>query len=202
MPPSVRRVGDWQVAHRILAAGPLRLQKAMDRAVLQEAHLFRKEIVQGIANQAPGGNAFSPLAETTLATRRFRGFRGTKALIVRGDLRNSITVVSRHGEAFVGVLRTARGRDGQSLVNVAEVQEFGSRPIVTAMSDKMRGLLHKMFREAGLPPGRGGGAPVIVVQVPARPFLRPVFDKLAPGASRRFAMRVSAALGGDFGGAL
>lgn len=199
MPRAVRKVGDWKAAHRILAAGPLKLQKAMDRAVLKEAHLYRKEIVQGIAKQAPGGQAFSPLSETTLATRQFRGFRGTKALIVRGDLRNSITVVSRRGEAFVGVLRTARGREGQKLVNVAEVHEFGSKPIVIAMSEKMRRLLHKMFREAGLPPKGGGGAPVIVVQVPARPFLKPVFDKLSPGTPKRFAMRVAAELGGDFG---
>jgi hypothetical protein len=202
MARGVQKVGDWRTAHRILAAGPLKLQAAADRAVLKEAHLFRKEIVQGITKQAPGGEAFKPLAETTLATRKFRGFKGTKALIVHGDLRNAVTVIKRRGEAFVGIPRTAKGREGEKLVNVAEVQEFGSRPIVIAMSEKMRRLLHKMFRLAGLPPGEGGGGAVAIVQVPARPFLRPVFDKLAPGAAKRFAANVAAALGGDFGRAM
>ena len=39
----------------------------------------------------------------------------------RADAGYSIVAIVRHDEAFVGVLRSARGKDGQSLVNVAEV---------------------------------------------------------------------------------
>ena len=41
----------------------------------------------------------------------------------------------------------------------------------------------------------GSGRGVIVVQVPARPFLRPAFDKFREGASRRFLERVARELG-------
>jgi hypothetical protein len=47
------------------------------------------KIVEGIREQAPGGRAFAPLEPTTLAIRQFRGFRGTKALLVAGDLRTA-----------------------------------------------------------------------------------------------------------------
>lgn len=41
----------------------------------------------------------------------------------------------------------------------------------------------------------GSGRGVIVVQVPARPFLRPALDKFRAGASRRFVERVAKEMG-------
>ena len=42
------------------------------------------------------------------------------------------------------------------------------------------------LRQAGKEPTGGSGRGVVVVQVPARPFLRPAFEKVREGASRRF----------------
>lgn len=191
---AVTKTGDWRRARALLAAGPLRLKAAIGLALRQEAEALRREIVQGLTRQAPGGSPLAPPKETTLAARRLKGFGGSKSLIVRADLRNGVATIVRGDEAFVGVPRTARGKDGQSLANVAEIQEFGSAPIVIPMTDAMRRFVFAVLREAGEPigAGGGGGAGVVVVQVPARPFLRPAFERFKPGAQRRFLARVAA----------
>ncbi len=199
----ITRVGDWKDAGRILTGAGERLRGAVDKAVLQEAQFFRTKIVEGIREQAPGGQPFKPLAPTTVAIRRFRGFKGTKALLVRGDLRNSIVVLRRPEGVFVGVLRTSKGREGQPLVNVAAIHEYGSRPIVLKLTEKARRFLHAAFREAMLDsPPKGTSTGIAVIRVPARPFFAPVFEKYGADAdvvARRFLGRVANLLGGDFG---
>jgi hypothetical protein len=205
---TVLLTGDWLAARRILAnAGP-RVRRAIDQAVLQEAHFMRGKIVEGLREQAPGGQPFRPLADSTIRVRAFKRFRGTKALLVRGDLRNSITVERDRDGAFVGVLRTARGRNGMPLANVAELNEFGSRPIVIRVTPKMRAFLAAALRGSGSSGGGGGGGGgsgpgFIVVQIPARPFIRPVQDRYFGDRSEvrdRFLGRIAVILGGDFGG--
>lgn len=193
--------GDWAQAGKILRKGPMKMRVAIDRAVMAEAQLFRKMVVEGFRTQSPGGKKFEPLKETTLAMRRFKGFRGTKALNVRGDLRNSIKVVKDQTpngvEAFVGVLKSARSKDGKSLINIAEVMEFGSRPILINVTPAMRRFLAMVFRKE-LPgfgtTGDGGGLSrgIIIVKIPARPFIRPVADAAfkGPKAAARYKSRV------------
>lgn len=198
----VKKIGPWTRVGQLLAAAPRRMQAAFDRALLQEGHFLRTKIVEGIREQAPGGQAFAPLAPTTLAIRQFRGFRGTKALLVQGDLRNSITVVKDGDRVLVGVLRSARSRNGK-LVDIAALQEHGSQPIVLRLTPRARAFLHAAFRRAGLDEPSSGqpGIGIAIIQIPARPFLAPVFDKYAQPEqiSRRFLERVAALLGGDFG---
>lgn len=196
----VIKVGGWQQAQRILRAGPARFRRAVDRAVLQEAQLYKKEVVQGLTSGRPAGKTLEPLSPTTLATRRGRGMRGSKPLIARGDLRRSVTVVKGpFGGAFVGVLRSARGSEGQSLVNVAAVHEQGET-VVVRLTPSSRRFLMMILREAGIEPGGGGGGTgIAVIRIPARPFLRPVFDKLSKGAPARVTKRVAFLLAGDFG---
>jgi len=199
----VKKVGPWTKVGKLLAAAPRRMQAAFDKALWQEGQFLRTKIVEGIREQAPGGRAFAPLAPTTLAIRKFRGFRGTKALIVQGDLRNSITVMRDGDRVLVGVFRTARNRAGKSLVDIAALQEYGSRPIVVHLTPKARAFLHAAFRHAGLDASSSGqpGTGIAVIQIPARPFLAPVFDKYAQPdqISRRFLERVAKQLSGDFG---
>lgn len=196
------KVGNWEKALRILDAAPKRLAEAQQKAVLQEAQFFRGKIVEGIREQAPGGQAFAPLAPTTLAIRQFRGFRGTKALIHHGDLRNSVAVVREGDNVFVGVLRSAQSRDGASLANVAAAHEYGSKPIARKLSAKARAFLHAAFRSAGLEKrATGVKTGVVVSRIPARPFLGPVFEKYRQpeDVARRFLGRIAKLLGGDFG---
>lgn len=204
------RIGDWPGAERILRTGSVRVRRAIDQAVQQEAHFLRSKVVEGLRTQAPGGQGLLPLAPATIAKRNLRGFRGTKALLVRGDLRNGF-VVRREGwaSAVVGVLRTARGRDGQPLANVAELNEFGSRPIVIHVTPQMQAFLGALARASGHDSGAGssggGGARtgVVVVQIPPRPFIRPVVDRYFGNANvvrDRFFARIATQLRGDFGG--
>lgn len=197
------KTGDWTAARRILATAPKRIRQAQDKAVLQEAQFFRTKIVEGLRTGAPGGEALQPLAPTTLAIRRLRGGKGSKPLIRHGDLRNSIAVVKEGDGVFVGVLRSAKSSGGGSLVNVAAIHEFGSRPIALKITPKVRAFLHAAFRKAGLeePAGDRPSTGIAVIRIPARPFLRPVFEKYGnpEEVSRRFVERVATLLGGDFG---
>ncbi len=192
---AVSRTGDWARARRLLTAAPQRLQAAIGTAVRQEAHALRNEIVQGLTSQAPGGETLKPPSPLTIAARQLEGFSGSKALIVRGDLRNSITVIVQGDEAFIGVSRSARSKDGASMVDLAKLHEFGGPPVIIPMTPKMRRFLFALLRQAGKEPTGGSGRGVIVVQVPARPFLRPAFDKFREGAGRRFLERVARDLG-------
>ena len=195
---AVMRTGDWARARQLLAAGPQRLRSAIGVAIRQEAQGLRNEIVQGLTSQAPGGEPITPPAPLTLAARQLEGFGGTKALLVRGDLRNSITVIVEGDEAFIGVPRSARSSGGESLVDLAQLHEYGGSPVVIPITPKMRRFLFALLRQAGKEPTGGSGRGVVVVQVPARPFLRPAFEKFREGASRRFLERVAQQLG--FGG--
>lgn len=207
---TITHTGDWARAAMILRTAPAKLRLAMDRAVLAEAHFFRRKVVEGFRTQAPGGQHFKPLSPLTLAIRRFRGINSTKALIVHGDLRNSISVFHRMNplgaEAFVGVKRGARGRQGQDLVNIAEIHEFGAGPIIIPVTDAMRRFFFAMLRkeQPGGTEGTGGGGfrrGFLIVKIPARPFLRPVAEKWfdGPQAAIRFQRRVAANLGGILG---
>jgi hypothetical protein len=108
----VVKIGDWSHVAKLLAGAPQRVQAAIDKAMLQEGQFLRTKIIEGIREQAPGGRGFKPLAPTTLAIRKLRGFGGTKALLVGGDLRNSITVTKHGDRVFIGVHRTAKGAAG------------------------------------------------------------------------------------------
>lgn len=195
---AVMRTGDWARARQLLAAGPQRLRSAIGVAIRHEAQGLRNEIVQGLTSQAPGGEPIKQPAPLTLAARQLEGFGGSKALLVRGDLRNSITVIVEGDEAFIGVPRSARSSGGESLVDLAQLHEYGGPPVVIPITPKMRRFLFALLRQAGKEPTGGSGRGVVVVQVPARPFLRPAFEKFREGASRRFLERVAQQLG--FGG--
>jgi hypothetical protein len=177
------RYGDWAKAARLLKQGPAIIEEAGRKALKQEAEFFRTKIVQGIRDQEPGGKHFKPLSPKTIAVRRFLGFDGTKALMRSGYLRNSITVTNRGNDFFTGMLRSAKSKGGQSMVNIAELQENGSRPILIKMTPPMMRLLAAAFRAAGLTapePSGAGATRILIVQIPARPFIGPVFDKYGP----------------------
>jgi len=200
----ILRVGKWEVARHILHSLPHRFEKAVDEGIAQEAHFMRGKVVEGLREQAPGGQTFKPLVESTIAKRQLLRFRGTKALIVRGDLARSITVQRQpSGSYFVGVLRTARGRLGSPLANVAELNEFGSRPIAIRITPKMRRFLAMLGHMTGHEPSEdGGGTGIVVVQIPARPFMRPVAEKYfgdRDAVAQRFLGRISRSLAGDLG---
>ena len=186
----ILKTGDWGKARAHLRRGPARLKAAMQAAVHQEAHELRKEIVKGLTSQSPGGKSFEQLSPLTIAARRMAGFKGTKALIRRGDLRNAVAAIVRAGWAFVGVPKKARA-SGKDLVDIAALQENGSEPVVIPKTPRMKKFLSALLREAGVEPKKGSGKDVVIMRIPARPFLKPAFDEYVKHARKRFAERVA-----------
>jgi hypothetical protein len=99
-------------------------------------------------------------------------------LIQSGDLVGSIRAVHKGDTSFIGILRTAKTKDGKSLFNIARAHEYGAGPKAVRMSPKQRAFLAMMFKRIGtLKVGKGGGG-VLTIRIPARPFVRPVFKAL------------------------
>ena len=194
---AISRTGDWARARELLSNTSGRLKGAVERAMKQEAHALRNEVVRGLTAQAPGGEPIRPPAPLTLAARQLEKFGGTKSLLVRGDLRNAISVIADGDEVFIGVLRSAKRSTGESLADIAQLQEFGGPPVIIPITPKMRRYLAVLFKRAGTPQRPGSGRGVVVTQVPARPFLRPAFEKLRGSAQRRMLKRIATQLGLD-----
>jgi hypothetical protein len=186
----ISRTGDWARARELLSNTSGRLKGAVERAMKQEAQALRNEVVSGLTAQAPGGEPIRPPAPLTLAARQLEGFAGTKSLLVRGDLRNAISVIADGDEVFIGVLRSAKSSTGESLADIARIHEFGGPPVIIPVTPRMRRYLAVLFKRSGVP-GRGGsGRGAVVTQVSARPFLRPALDRFRVGAGRRLLMRI------------
>lgn len=192
---TVQKTGDWALARRILSGAPAKMKVAVNLALRQEAELLRKEIIQGITKQAPGGESFKPLSPLTLAARKMAGFGGTKALMVRGDLRNAISAIVKGDEAFVGIPRKAKDKQGKPVIDVAKVHEFGAGPFVVPMTTAMRRYLFALYAKAGKSRTKGSGKGVVVIRIPARPFLRPAFKAFSKDVQKRFLRRVAGVLG-------
>jgi len=130
----VRRTGDWDKARAKLTTGMgPRLATALRQTTIRNALFLVREIQRGIRSQAPGGQAFV-----------------NKALIDTGFLVNAITQKIMADKAFVGLLRGTVNKDGEDMVNIGAVMEYGAT------------IKHP------------NGATIII---PARPFLHPVMEK-------------------------
>lgn len=118
----VKRTGDWDKAKQVLSGERfLRVSKALEQATQKAALLLVREIKRGIVTQAPGGQAFAPLAESTIKRKK-----SSKALIDTGFLLNAITYRLMRDQAFVGLLRGSLNRDGEELANIGAIMEFGA----------------------------------------------------------------------------
>lgn len=193
--------GDWNRAQRILAGAPKVIPRAIQQAVLQEAHDLRRKMIAGIDGGGPGGAKFAAHSPLTLVVRRMRGgagSRGSKILVASAALRNSISVVSVGGGAFVGVLRTRRHSSGKSAVDIARIHEYG-KTWTMPLTPRMRRFLFAAIRKAGLPPrprAKGSvGASSITIRIPPRPFIGPVVaTHNAEAFKRKVAEAITAAV--------
>lgn len=159
----VRRVGDWGKARAKLAAAPgTRLAWALRQATLKNALLLVREIKRGIRSQAPGGKPFAKLAESTI---RRKG--SSKALIDTGFLVNAVTQKLLADGAFVGLLRGSVNKEGEELVNIGAVMEYGAT------------IRHP------------NGATIVI---PPRPFLHPVMAKYRDQVVEHYREAIRAAM--------
>lgn len=221
---TITKVGDWKRVAQITQTMRVRYERAVRVALMREAQFLRGRMVVGIASGAPGGQAFRPLAPTTLAMRKARGFGGSKPLIVTGTLRRSISVVQVRGSVglggavFIGIHRQTKGKNGKSMVNIAEIHEYG-RAWKQRLSPRARRYLFAILSKSKVgrgPAGRdksgrftkgkyqggkgGSGDGTIAIHIPARPFIRPVFREYAKPevVRKRFIQNVAKGVGGIF----
>ena len=161
---TVRRTGDWDKARAKINAslGP-RLAAALRQATIRNALLLVREIQRGIRSQAPGGQPFANLAQSTIDRKG-----SSKALIDTGFLVNAITQKIMADKAFVGLLRGTVNKDGEDMVNIGAVMEYGAT------------IQHP------------SGATIII---PARPFLHPVMEKHRKKILENYRQAIRAILG-------
>ena len=92
---------------------------------------------------------------------------------------------------FVGVHRTAIGKAGQRLANIAEIHEFGTKPYTIPVTPRMRAWFNAMAAQ-GIFPRRMSAATRVIRHpgIPARPFLRPPFEAWQEGLDDRLSERL------------
>lgn len=186
---SIHQVGPgWVKAARALRTFGPEFATMRTKALRAEAEFFKAKIIEGIQSQSPGGRPLKPLSPYSVMMRQFLGYKGEKALIQRGDLLRSIGIQQSGRDRFyVGVKRGATSSDGKDLVTIAEIQEKGAGPFVVKITPKMRAFLAMVFRKmnkTGSPGGKGGKG-YMLITIPPRPFMGPVFDKYGePGRAR------------------
>lgn len=173
--------GDWKKLAQDLKFLKKDFKRVLAMFMKREVLRYRSMVVKGIKDQEPGGKRFRPLSAWTLAMRKFRGFGGTKALIVSGEMRKAITYrwSSSKLEGFAGILYKSKAKDGKSMVNIAAVHEFGTKPFAIKRTDKMRKFLAMVASRTGLivyTPGHVSSG-IYVVKIPARPFFGPTFEE-------------------------
>jgi hypothetical protein len=173
----IEKSKEWKQAQDILNKATNLIREAVDIIPRREAEFFKDQIKDGIMTQAPGGKHLKPISPATKLARRALGISGDKALISRGELMNSISL-RRDGKSwFVGIPKKRKGRT--TLAQAAQIQEEGYGPVAIKMTPQMRKFLFGVvFKNS---PNKGnnaeGGDSFLIIKVPPRPFIKPVFDK-------------------------
>jgi hypothetical protein len=155
----VKLVGSWKQAQKMLAASPSTFDRALKKVVHEQAEQLAASIRKNILRNTPPPNAASTVA--------LKG--SSKTLVKSGEMANSVQI-SWHGKfsAIIGIPASAK----KALARLADIHEHG-RVIVQQMTDKQRKFLHARF--PGM--GSGTGTGIIVIHIPARPFIKPAFEE-------------------------
>jgi hypothetical protein len=139
----IKLTGKWAaLSHALSKSGPA-IEAEVGKATRLNAHVaaagIRREIKAGIPP------ALAPL------TRRIK--RRTKPLVDRGDLWHAVTgTVFSWRLAYAGILRTAKGKDGKSVFNLAYLQHQGETIPVTP---RMRAMFRRLAGASRAKSGAG-----------------------------------------------
>ena len=198
MSNGTRLDGGWEEAPKRLAERVERLRKSLEQAVLRAALVVEAEVKKGILDQAPGGHPLPALHPWTIALRLHglsaskkaaasSGDGGHKRLLNHGDLLGAITHIIGKDKlsAQVGILRTAKNRDGKSLVDIARVLSKGA---VIKVTPAMRAWLH--YHDLHLKPSTTS------IILPATPFLEPAWIAVRPKVVAMLRDAVTSGAGG------
>lgn len=165
----VKLIGDWKIAKKVLDAAPAAFDRALKAAIKHEA-----ETIAGMIRKRIAGNTPPPNAPSTIMQKG-----SSKTLIASGEMQKTVQVVWRGKfQAFIGIPASAK----KGVARLADIHENG-KVIVQQMTDKQRRFLHAMFKGGGQ---RTGGTGIIVIHIPARPFIKPAFEEYQKQAKPKF----------------
>ncbi len=163
----VRLVGPWDLAIKILGE-TVGVKRGVVSATAQVAQRFRGHVIKNLQSSgAHSGAPFKPHSPFSYVIRKFVGSTGgTKPLMTTIGL-GGIIVKKVAGGWFVGVQRAAqKWRDPAT-------HEHGA---VWRTTERQRRFLLTAARSGGAAsPGKGGG--MMVITIPARPFMGPTIAK-------------------------
>jgi len=175
MGSGVRFTGPWKKWLRSLdpKAFERRLKIEIRKATLKNCLLVVREIRKAIQ-----GGDYAPNSMMQLAAK----YPKSKPLVDSGDLFGAVThLVINEFSAFVGIQRTAKGKDGEDLVNIAAALHDGFEQEVTPA---MRRAAFARIREQNpegadwLEDSLPRGEPARTVWVwPPRPFIEDVIGR-------------------------
>lgn len=183
---TVKGTGEAKQAFQLLDKSNRQMPRAVERATLVIAHELRTLIVKGIRRGWPyGGDKFKPNAESTRKMKK-----SSKPLIRHGDLIRSVNVTPiQAGRAlFVGIHRETHGKGKLSMVNLAELHEFGGRRAYKIkVTRKLRRFWMAMFLKGVFKaPLHWTTEYIKHPATPARPFLRPTYLYWSRTANEHF----------------
>lgn len=167
----VKLTGDWDAFRTLITNLTPGFRIALKAAARKNAKLLIREVKKGIKDQSPGGQKFTPLHSLTVEEKSSLSGVGStganRALIRYGDMVNAISYeLDEQGGFTVGFPADATNRSGENVNMIATVMESG---ITITVTDKMRNY----FASQGRPLKKSTSH----IDVPARPFLEPVFEK-------------------------
>ena len=115
----IEKTGDWDGFAAILAKASSQFKSNIKKATDTSGQLLVGKIVERIQS----GQVAPPTGAKFRAWKEKHGYSDT-TLVMSSDLLNAINYENKDwNEGFVGVKRSATGKDGQSLVNIAAIQE-------------------------------------------------------------------------------
>mgnify|MGYP006921283392 CR=1 FL=1 len=163
-------VGNWDNAKKMLDAAPAAFDRALKKTVQAEAEKIAGMIRKRIASNTPPPNALSTVFN--------KG--SSKTLVNTGEMQKTVQIVWKGKfKAFIGIPASA----AKGMAKLADIHENG-KVIIQQMTDRQRRFLHAKFSKGGggKGGGGGGGTGIIVIHIPARPFMRPAFEEYKANA--------------------
>jgi len=176
---------NWKASRKVLSDTGDAIGPAVQKALKQEGEGIVGLIKKNIQKGPP-----PPLKHKRMSKE---GRGGSKPLNAGGDLRGAVTMIPADGGLFVGIPRNAKGHGGKTY-SLAEIHEKG-KTIAIRMTPKMRRFLFGvLFRGNSEGPKGPHGLGIIVIHIPARPFVWPAFVETEKGYGERMTARVAAIL--------
>jgi hypothetical protein len=202
----VTKIGQWGQAVRVISQITMKLDLGIDIALGREAQRVNRAIKSGLISGAPGGQRFKMNSDKTVALKG-----SSKELLATGTMLRSVKVTKLYPKIwFVGIHRSepANARataKGMTEADIGAIHEFGAPTAastavsggpgggswyfqtVTQRQSKFFRWAHKYRGIFPVPPKEGD---LLMMSVPARPFIRPVWDAMKDESVKRVSVDI------------